>query len=96
MSLPQQLVVLADIPDLDANTFDLLYFEREEGPYIPVFSSSDAFQEQTAGTEWMHKGVAIDTRLLGAVLGTDHPVILDPLTAHARLVSKNELLGIGS
>ena len=94
MSLPDQLVVLADIPDLDADSFDLLYFERDEGPYIPVFSSSEAFQEQTAGTEYMHKGVAIDTRLLGAVLRADYPVILDPLTPHARLVAKSELLGI--
>jgi hypothetical protein len=94
LALPEQIVVLADIPDLDADTFELLYFERDEGPHIPVFSRADAFQEQTAGTEYMHKGVAIDTRLLGAVLEADYPIILDPLTPRARIVEKSELLGI--
>lgn len=94
MSLPDQLIVLANIEDEDADTFDLLYFVRDGEPYIPVFSSWEALGEQTENTPYAHQGLGIDAKFLGALLESDYPVILDPLTMGARLVDKNELLGI--
>ena len=94
MRLPDKLIVIGTIENDDADTFELTFFVRDEGAYVPVFSSWEEFERETAGTEYLHQAIAIDTRLLGAVLTTDHPVILDPLSGGARLIEKSELIGI--
>jgi len=94
VSLPDKVIILGEIGDEDSNTFDLLYFVREGESYIPLFSSREEFERETAGSDYMHNGIEIDTRLLGAVLNSDYPVVLDPLSSNMRLVEKSELLGI--
>lgn len=94
MSLPDKVIILGKVEDEGADTFDLLYFIRNDEPYIPLFSTWAEFERQTAGTDYAHQGIEIDTRLLGAVLQSEYPMILNPLSPEMRLVDKSELLGI--
>ena len=92
--LPEKVVILGEVSDEDSESFELIYFVREGDPYIPLFSSKEEFERETAGSDYMHQGIEIDTRLLGALLEADYPIILDPLSSQMRLVDKAELLGI--
>jgi hypothetical protein len=96
-TLPDKVVILGKLPeDATAHSFEVLTFVKDGLKYIPLFSTAEKFKRLTEGTEYQHQGIEIDTRLLGALLTDDVPIILDPKSSGSRLVNRNELLGLGT
>jgi hypothetical protein len=77
-TMQDQVIVIGTWDDAASRSLRLQNFEADGGPFIPIFSDEAAFKRQVKGSGFESAGIAINRRLLFAILRGDEVLVLNP------------------
>jgi hypothetical protein len=90
MAESAHVIIIAELKEADGDAIRIQNFDKDGISFIPLFSSKNAFDVLTEGTDFSDKGISIDLEMLLGMMKGDEKLILNPGSTRAWVLTSQQ------